>query len=154
MNASEAFIFLDFDGVLNDGASIDEIMPARPRLLPKQIELLNDLVRKARAAIVLTTAWRVGRTVYELREFLEKAGLKRVHRVIAVTPDLPNGPRGREILKWRSFSPTRFELPFVILDDLEDMAELSPYLVRTDPDVGLTKQDVTLALSILKAQKQ
>ena len=38
---------------------------------------------------------------------------------------------------------------FVILDDGDDMLHLKPYLVRTNPEVGLTEADVDLAIEML-----
>ena len=38
---------------------------------------------------------------------------------------------------------------FVIFDDDGDMGPLLPYLVQTNPGIGLTDEDVTSAISLL-----
>lgn len=144
-----ALIFLDFDGVLNRGAGL----PVASALERRQVQLLNELVRLSGASIVLSTAWRIGRSVAELRDILTESGFRYGNRVIGMTPYYSNLIRGEEIAAWRK-SAGMCRVPFVILDDLEQMGELEPYLVRTDPDRGLERADVILALSILRAQMQ
>ena len=152
---AQSVIFLDFDGVLNS-------REFAKRATPEELELnldrcavaqLNDLVKRASAVVVLSTAWRVGTPVSTLRKYLVQAGFRYSNKVIGKTPDFFDEPRGEEIAWWRSQFPQYGRLPFVILDDLEDMAHLKPYLVRTDPKVGLIKEDVELAIQLLRAQR-
>lgn len=133
-------IFLDFDGV---------IVTAHTRYHrgdPWCIFWLNDLIKKTEAKIVVSSMWRTGRTVEELRALLKKWGVKA--EVIDRTPFLSGSTvRGAEIAHWLN---SRSDVEsFVILDDDADMAELMPRLVRTDVHHGMDGDDAKKAVEML-----
>ncbi|MDC7248564.1 MAG: HAD domain-containing protein [Sphaerochaetaceae bacterium] len=165
-------IFLDIDGVLNHE------LWARERLLrhqgeaesdyeyyrnffdPNAIDLLNTIVEKTGAKVVVSSSWRTGRTVEQLRELLGVMDFKG--EVIGKTPNLyfekrkyPHGdgkemhynysvPRGCEIKAWLEMNKSILgekmsKVRYVILDDDSDML----YWQRenffwVDPYCGLT----------------
>lgn len=149
MSAVTNVVFLDIDGVLNSRRSAwarTEI----GELDPSACARLQRLCDESHAAIVVSSAWRLvyglPRTVARLRA----AGLRAP--VVGETPHLPNAARGVEIGRWLARSaPT--ECPslsgMVILDDIEAMALLAPWLVLTTDDVGLTDEHVDMALEVL-----
>ena len=147
-------IFLDVDGVLN---SIDHAKKVYEETLrahsgyeypfdPECLERLQRLVEKTDARIVITSTWRKteeGKRV--LQNILEQYDL--ANRVIGYTPIL-NKKRGEEI---KSFLETlNVEASYIILDDDDDMEELTPYLILTSMKTGLTEEKMMEGMQKLK----
>lgn len=147
-------IFLDFDGVLNSvdfhtrqhAAGEDEKPRPRhlePMLDPAAIQVLNEVIEKTGAVIVVSSTWRKGERRVWLQEQLTKRGLKGT--VIDVTPDLGTR-RGLEIQQWLDgaacFPRGRLGpvTHFCILDDDTDMEHLYDKLVHIDDQLGLTRE--------------
>lgn len=159
--------FLDFDGVLNSGSWWNTRPHGHLAFDPSLVDLLNKLVTETDARIVFSTSWRHGRTVENLSGMLEGYGCYVMtqygtDRCIGKTPDqaLSREPwdgysvrtassRGREIQAWLDENPVE---SFVILDDDDDMEHLKSFHVMTDPEVGLTLDDVARATKILLGQ--
>lgn len=139
-------IFLDIDGVLINRAACMEGFGA---VHPPAVDELNKLIEDTDAAIVVSSCWRVGRTVPDLRELLGKWGVRA--RVIDKTPYMPDADRGTEIQAWLTeYQKHRWVDAFVILDDDQDMGALLPRLVHTDFETGLTAADCAKAKELLK----
>ena len=142
-------IFLDFDGVLN---RFDE--PESLRALSKTCMVhFNALVEKTDASIVVSSVWRLMRTVADLREIMVNAGFKFPAKVIGKTPRLKYDPlthpeRGEEIDVWMKKFPLDID-SFVILDDDSDMYPHMDKLVQTNSNIGLTPEDVENCIKIL-----
>ena len=134
-------IFLDFDGV---------IVTRKTRYLAGDeqcIAALNRLTDATCAGLVVSSCWRVGREVIDLRELLKGWGVKA--RVVDRTPHLGwNATRGEEISAWLE-SYSRDVAGFVILDDDDDMGSLSSRLIRTRFDIGLTEADADKGIAAL-----
>jgi hypothetical protein len=134
-------IFLDFDGVLAPIRRWDRYGD----LDPACIEVLNGLVARAGADVVVSSTWRHGRTVADLQEMLAAQGF--LGRVLDKTPTGPPGaPRGEEIAAWLAEHVVD---GYVIIDDHVDMGELRGQLVQTDSARGLQPADASRALAIL-----
>jgi hypothetical protein len=130
-------LFLDFDDVLNTAATLE-----RGELFESaNIAVLNAVVDRTNAAIVVTSMWRMGATLEELEELLVNAGVHAHGRVVGSTPCLTDRPRGAEIAAWlkQARQPVR---QFVILDNLCDMGHLDACLVQTNPECGLVWSQV------------
>ncbi len=143
---SKKILFLDFDDVLNTAETL-----ARGELFEMaNIDVLNAVVDRTDTAIVVTSMWRLGATLDELEDLLIDAGVHASGRVIGSTPCLADGPRGAEISAWlhQSSMPTS---RFAILDNL-DMGELNNYLIQTDPQCGLVRNQVEAIVSLLNGQ--
>jgi hypothetical protein len=114
-------IFLDFDGVLNsemwykrrfNEMDMESTISKYPfyEFDPLSIEQLNRIVVETSAKVVVSSTWRIGRTVEELQQMLNTVGF--VGEVIDTTPHFyANGhdgdskinytiPRGCEIDWW------------------------------------------------------
>lgn len=155
-------IFLDFDGVLNSDEYFESstywndyhaIGASYTKLDPSRIDLLNKLVKKSEAKVVVSSAWRIGNDIEELNFILKNRGAK--FEIVDRTPiraydpgSLSAPPRGTEIQEYINSICIKPE-GIVILDDYADMVHLVPYLVQTDSRTGLTEKDVTRALKIL-----
>lgn len=165
------YIFLDIDGVLNSedygrsefylistaGLSDAEIMLTyhHHHLDPKAIQILNDLVKRSGAEVVLSSTWRGRYSPEEMTAMLKDRGGD--FEIKEATPKLfgkisARIPRGKEIEHFLKLLEKQPE-SFVILDDHDDMLHLMPHLVLTDMEHGLTTDDVEKALKILNGDK-
>lgn len=144
-------IFLDIDGVLINSSSLltptDSYIPDS-----KCLRLLNGLIKRTEPRIVITSAWRIERTLVELQELLSGWGVEGI--VLDKTPTSPNSreeDRGFEIQLWLDDrKKNRGDVEsFVILDDNNHMPKLLDFLVQTKFEPGLTGHDTQKALRIL-----
>lgn len=142
-------IFLDFDGVLNslrtalafggfDGHQLD----------PAAVGLVARLAKESCAQVVISSSWRVGRTLDDLREILRSYSAALADRVIGMTPRI-NGPRGAEIAKWLAENDGAGR-GYVIIDDDSDMLDGQlPHFVQTSMRDGFGIVEYHRALTII-----
>jgi hypothetical protein len=111
------------------------------------------LIKKTDAVLVVSSSWRLGTSIEELRATLESWGV--VGTVIDKTPVLHDQNRGAEIAKWLADFDTYFESidSFVILDDDSDMGELLPYLIKTNGRYGMNLDDANKAMRMLQGDE-
>lgn len=99
--------------------------------------------------IVVSSTWRLGRSLDEMKTIMGYAGV-RPERVLDMTPRFYGAERGHEIQGWLSVNATEgaMLLPkyqvdnFVIVDDDSDMVHLMDRLVQTSHKTGLTWTEV------------
>ncbi len=142
-------IFLDIDGVLVTFDSM-RAKPTFPQPFdPRAVNALKRIIRLTKAKIVVSSSWRLLHPKFvDLPRYFAHQSLPRP---VGMTPDVRTAEepaRGIEIQTW--IDRTRFKGPFVILDDSSDMAHLMNRLVLTDGLIGLTNQDATRAIEILR----
>ena len=134
-------VFLDFDGVLAPIRRWDRYED----LDRACIQILNEIVTRGGADVVVSSTWRYGRTVEELQAMLDAEGF--IGRVIDMTPShVPGGSRGDEIAAWLADNAVN---AFVIIDDHADMGALRTRLVQTHPARGLQPDDAARAIALL-----
>jgi len=152
-------VFLDIDGVLNNRLFLFGLVGLRNseswlRIDPEKVTLLNEILHETRAAVVVSSSWRHGHDLSELRVILAHCGL--VGEVIDVTPDASDlkGPaprggweRGHEIAAWLDAHSACEE--FIILDDDDDMAKVRERLIQTSFNDGLMPEHVERAITML-----
>ncbi len=134
-------LFLDFDGVLNGEAFLrrqrNHPLPGGLRNFdPDNLAALDHLCRQlAIERIVVSSTWRIDRSVAELRSMLAREGFPHAERIVDVTPDFGGGLRARpaEIHAWAA---NHRPLRMLVLDDAP--LELREDFVRVDPNTGLT----------------
>ncbi|MBE6146455.1 MAG: hypothetical protein E7171_07515 [Firmicutes bacterium] len=143
-------IFLDIDGVLNSHRKLIEVYkkthkPHSGYNYPFDEICLNnlkELVEKTNSKIVITSSWRKdeeGRN--KIIQTLKNYSLDQY--IIGYTPIL-HQKRGIEI---KSYLDTLETQPnFIILDDDTDMESLIDYLIKTNIQVGLTKENIEEAI--------
>jgi hypothetical protein len=136
-------IFLDFDGVLNSHAYLKNRGGVKD-LDPRAVALLNEILRRSKAKIVVSSMWRLG-GIDSVRGHLKRVGC--IGEVIGITPVLSTR-RGNEIAEWLSINGEQVST-FVILDDDSDMEHLLPRLVQTTFATGLQAVHVERALGKL-----
>jgi hypothetical protein len=157
-------IFLDFDGVLNSQLWYVRTKGSRERddLDKEAIGFLNTLIKNTGAKVVVTSTWRLGRTVEELQEILDRNGFKG--EVIGKTKELRLGEdgdcilRGNEILQWMKAHPEILGTPYwdykhyVIFDDDSDMLYWQKNnFIHIDSYAGLSPNSIFHAEKILNA---
>ncbi len=142
-------VFLDVDGVLNNGKWATEMHGQGVHvyrddiLYEPSIVQLKRIVEETGALIVVSSAWRQIPTAYaHLGEWLEKYGME----IYDKTPYV-GGERGDDITAWFNRNPGDWR--YVILDDDGDMGEHGDHLVQTDFDEGLTEADAGRCIEIL-----
>ena len=134
-------IFLDIDGVLAPIRRWDRYGD----LDPACIRVLNDIVARVGADIVVSSTWRYGKTVAELQAMLAAQGF--AGRVVDVTPTgAPGSGRGDEIAAWLAEQEVG---GYVIIDDHGDVGPLRTHLVLTQPAHGLTEADAPHVIATL-----
>ena len=159
-------IFLDIDGVLNSNfwnADHQREISDGKYIDTEKVKLLSKLVKKAKADIILHSGWRFwfGSDLKPMRQeagyladILEKEGMV----VAGMTPDLTTEEirktkkfskvKADEILMWLKNHPETER--WVVIDDLElHNDEIAKKQVMTDPEQGLTEEDVEKALGFL-----
>jgi len=145
-------IFLDIDGVLNTpenwGNWVNEELKA---FTPECVANLNQLIANTGAQLVISSTWRIDRTVEQLQTLLNAVGVQGT--VIGKTPCFADiHPRGVEIKSWIQQNCEGWP-NYVILDDNSDMEDLLGALIQCDCRLGLTEFDVVCAECILKEAK-
>lgn len=111
-------IFLDIDGVLVSYARLNERHPidGEHDFVPESVEALNLLIEKLDAEIVISSSWRIGKSIEYLQEILDIRNVKG--KVIGKTSysfSSVDGGRGQEIREWME----EHGIPetFIIIDD-------------------------------------
>jgi HAD domain in Swiss Army Knife RNA repair proteins len=134
-------IFLDIDGVLAPIRRWDRYGD----LDPACIQVLNEIVTRGGADVVVSSTWRYSKTVAELQEMLAAQGFTGC--VLDKTPTGPPGAdRGQEIAAWLAEHAVG---GYVIVDDHVDVGELRTHLVQTQSAHGLQPADGARAIAML-----
>jgi hypothetical protein len=153
-SADEPVLFLDVDGVLNNLPHIWSIhAPCKPKwreLLPEKVLLLEEIVRRTGAAVVVSSSWGRRRGGLErVQDCLAHHGFTGAVVDTAPYSSLPGNHRADEVRAWREEVGHRGR--FVVLDDEFPCGEpdLEPFVVRPDPMVGLLPEHMEEAVRIL-----
>jgi hypothetical protein len=169
-------IFLDIDGVLNHelwykyeqeqrkGVPIDNKSDYDiSQFCTWSVGLLNGLTNDTGAKIVLSSSWRKGKSLDDIKTLFEKVGI--TGEVIGLTPCLYftglegygySVPRGCEIKAWLETNKDILDdkmskVKYVILDDDSDMLYWQrDKFLWVDPYAGITRNTVYKAKMILQ----
>lgn len=147
---AKPIVFLDFDGVLNSDSWIySHSERGFDHIDPSRVTIVNGLIALTGAEVVVSSAWRILHTLPQLRRGLKSKGF--MGQIVGVTDR--RGPiRGAEI--GRYLEALLEKPPFVILDDNSDMGHLLPFLVKTDPNTGITEADAYRAVAFIQEQQR
>jgi hypothetical protein len=162
----DKIIYLDIDGVLNtdDFLLHSEDDSLEGQLDPELVLNLAQIVNATGAKIVLISSWRSLKNITPetltviLNKVLAKSAFSGSHiplKVVAFTPILPSGNRGREILNFISEHRLSGK-PYVVIDDEKShyhrKLKYSAYagnFIEVDPNKGLDSNVVKKAIEIL-----
>lgn len=149
------YIFLDFDGVITTPDS-------GFRLHPEKCALVQEIIDRTGAEIIVTSSWRRSHTVESFKEKLSRPDKRYIPFVVSwidriagltveamsVTPGI-HIPRGTEIMHYMD-NYIQDQFSYVILDDDADMLLCqSDNFIHINPRTGLTMEDVDKAVEIL-----
>lgn len=151
-------LFLDFDGVINNTAFFHAQHEARTSVLaalavpfnarddfdPANLAQLAELMRRMPGIeVVVSSSWRVGSTLDQLRTYL--APHVPPEAVIGKTPRDESRMRHIEIRRWLAENAP--DARFLALDDdTFDMEPLGKNFLHIDRALGLTPAHVELAV--------
>ena len=156
-------IFLDIDGVLNP-KWWERKKPADRfgcAFAPKTVSCLAKIVKETDAEIVISSSWK-DMGLVELQNMWRERNMPG--KIVDITPDYMSDEillnpdlselnylynRGCEIEVW--LAQHRDDVSnYVIIDDMDDiLPEQQSHFVQTDPEVGITEEDVYKAMIIL-----
>ncbi len=151
----ERILFLDVDGVLNTNWSLTGER-FEPRILPSSATILQALLARSGAKIVVSSSWRrvVNDGTMKLGGFtlmLRTHGVSAANVVGVLANRNPTvdhiEDRRHQMTLWLESMPNA---SFVALDDLPIPV---PFLVRTDPSFGIGWPHVEEALKVFRSQE-
>ena len=162
-------IFLDIDGVLNTKWWYAQMNRNTPKdkygyaFDPNAVSNLKYILDQTGADIVISSSWK-SFGFSELEEMWEERGLPG--KLIGITPnsvsdemllnaDLDNmelfSIRGMEIKDWLS-KKGRSISHYAIIDDMDNMLpEQQSHFVKTDPEIGITKENADQVIAIIES---
>ena len=140
-------IFLDFDGVINDYLSFDQINDYN-------VEILKRIINKTNAKVVVTSShkykWQINDNI---EAFLNSNYIKMLKEtgidVFDCTPFV-NRNREQEILLYLKNHPEITQ--YVILDDDYIIESLKEHEIYVDLQTGLRQEHIIPAIRILNGQ--
>jgi len=150
-------LFLDFDGVLNNGSNghfqninYDNVLP---------LNSVFYLYKKNPISIVISSSWRVSYSLEEIKNTLNENGFVFNNKIIGTTPFVKTAnycsghyidKRKDEIAEWLD-SNKEIVNNFIILDDIkpEMFGQYESYVYHINPNKGLRFSDVTKILKKL-----
>lgn len=154
-------VFLDIDGVMNSFASAKRF-GSYQTFAPESVEALNHILAETGAEIVVSSTWRLSRSIGDLTGVLWGQGVK-CRPVIGMTPQLVDRvtssadvvlwrskERGLEITAWLEKFGANVESYVVLDDDSDAGVGHDGCFVQTEFEVGLTTADAQRAIAILK----
>ena len=124
-------LFLDINGVLETTHSASHL-----DFDPYCVKHLRNISENLNLGIVITSNWRIGKTIEEMKKLF----LKHSINVIGMTPAIPYAGREAEIQEFIDNAPYTHGIEiedFVILDDDNEYPVLSDHLVQTNYNSGL-----------------
>ncbi len=148
-------IFLDIDGVLNCQLFYTEthdkegLTYTEANICKTRVSWLNELCNEMDIKVVISSTWRMGRTVEELKEIMSEAGA--TFDVIDKTPVFRDSDtvRGNEIQRWIKDNKELLGVnyydfyTYAIIDDDSDMLlQQRDNFFQTDTYSGLTPNTV------------
>lgn len=154
-------IFLDFDGVLNSRTFFNAqknrdkddklvLVDYDEMFDTKAVALINQLVEKTKAEVVVSSSWRILHDLEDLNKILKKFGA--TFEAIDVTPRLYE-ERGIEIQTYLDYVASKGDIveSFIIIDDDSDMAHFrnTNHFIKTTFEWGFTEWHLKEAIKVL-----
>lgn len=139
-------VFLDIDGVTHP---VSGSSPFQPDCLDALVKTFSQLD----AEIVITSTWRLDRSIDELRMLL---GSDIGDRIIDVTPDLDldpflKWPRAREVVAWLQSNRSQ-DVKWVAIDD-EEGNYPTGHSYLSDRRTGFIESDVIPFLNYARTER-
>ena len=146
---------LDVDGVLNSNSSKAYSPDGFIGIPDKYVKRLKKIVDATGAKVVLSSDWKMA-SQKDYHYLTNKLWFKGGISIYSQTPNIRRAMRGTEIREWlKEHDDVE---AFVVLDDEffsdyityeSNKIDIAEHLIWTDPDKGLTEDDVRVAIEIL-----
>jgi hypothetical protein len=149
------YLFLDVDGVLNHlvwdrrmwhhfGRTLRE---PYEKIDPECMSRLNRICRWTNCYVVISSSWRVGRTVEEFAALFRELGF--TGEIVGMTSGGYDRNRGKQILGWLHEVNEDDALYVVLEDEPSDMEDITQHVIHINNRVGLTDNDARVAIERL-----
>lgn len=154
-------IFLDIDGVLNTirNQDLQEENDGRMKFQhqfnfdEECMKNLKEIILKFDAYVVISSSWRIEKDKVYMSELLRNFKEYEIdNRIIDITPSFST-TRGEEIKKWLFDNKDKVS-NYIILDDEDDMIELSSNLILCDDYYGFDNKAQIKAEQIFKSDNK
>ncbi|WP_310191385.1 HAD domain-containing protein [Bacillus sp. 3255] len=133
-------IFLDIDGVMNHrNYMVRSRLHMMQEFCPVAVRNLREVVKRTGANIVLSSTWRKGLSIKEIKKLFSWYDLDKY--VIGKTPVLDWEIRGKEIQLFMDEFKLQPIESFIILDDDDDMGKLLPHLIHCKSYSGFVSDE-------------
>ncbi len=154
-------LFLDFDGVTNSAQYREnpDFLYVESPIERSKMPYIKEIVDLTGAKIILTTTWRNywsadGKHIDRIGDFIDKIFSEFGMKVTGKTPERNFFRRDEEICYWIREHSEKIE-SFCILDDLEELfldETIRKHLVLTNPEIGISNNNVKAAIKILNTE--
>ena len=141
-------IFLDIDGVLIGLGQVYSGVHSSHEFTPRAVDVMNQVMDRADAYIVISSCWQVGRTVQDLQDLFTDMGFKYSDRIIDKT-GRQYGPRGEAAQYWLDRNSVVTEHICIIDDEGCGIAPFEDRHVQPEFMVGLLPKHLDEILQIL-----
>jgi len=148
--AKKRIVFLDIDGVLNTGMSrSNDVL-----LNPDNVSVLNSLVSKINASVVISSTWRIQLELDCISFAIRCAGAGAYTDIWDITPKKlesydRGSSRGYYINEWlNGHDYTKY----IIIDDLHHsdfLPDQQKFLITTNDDEGLLEKHIDVAFDMM-----
>jgi|ERR1035437_7729574 hypothetical protein len=135
-------IFLDIDGVLNNGNAAGVFHESST--IPYCVEVLNYILEKSGAKIVLISSWKDAFDFEVIKKLLYNRGIKPKSIVACTEKDVQKEPGMTKFIK---DNKSKIE-SFVIIDnDINFInGDFEDFVIRTNTKTGITEEEIELVL--------
>lgn len=140
-----SILFLDIDGVLNNQLACEAdreswVGPNRCYSVdPKAVKILNEFVSETGCDIVVSSTWRIGRTLKALQSLMFEIGIGKPILGVTERFNWKGAVRGNEIKAYLDDHRHYDFKRYVIFDDDSDMLLWQePHFFKVDGYCGLT----------------
>lgn len=149
-------IFLDVDGVIATPKQIHAYAQTHGGSCPPgfaQIDMecmkrLREIVIKTNAHVVISSSWRkICHDMFDLVKAFSEFSIP----LIGLTPSLPSGNRGDEIVTFCKDHRIKMSDILVLDDDEADLVKVKDRHIRTDGYYGLSEDDVFKSVHMLQS---
>ena len=177
--AINKLIFLDVDGVLNSAEFAEwchfhpefQKNGGYHQISPTLVNRVLKICEETGAKIVMSSGWRLWNFETTIKNLSSKRDLRPIlDLMVGITERTDDRVRGKEIKyflndcrknhfntqteAWNPLVKPKVKIAqfpkYVIIDDDVDMLdEQFPFFINTDPEVGITDEDVKTAIKIL-----
>lgn len=142
-------LFLDIDGVLNSTTSALGLVIKGDHLDPVATGLMERLIERADAEVVISSSWRIGQLTRDLAWCFYNKGFGPLASRLVGQTDTGPGVRGDQIDRFLDAHPGRRSNYAIVDDDSDFLEDQRHRLVKTDGRFGFGLREYVQLLALL-----